>query len=142
MTVLKLPFEMTCYLQTPKLTLSDMYGRWLKLLEVELKRLIRTDFGSQRKFAEMLTKTLERRRPMILNSPLVFSSVYLDPRYRQFLNDNQLKIAKETLYKWHGKIHALKSDPEKSKDSFDEFTKTGNQAAGEISANLSGSCNR
>lgn len=98
MTVLKHPFDTTCYLQTPKLTLSDMYGRWLKLSEVELKRLINTGVGSQAKFSEMLYKSLENRKQMILNHPLVFSSVYLDPRYRHFLSDNQLRIAKETLF--------------------------------------------
>lgn len=63
-TVLKIPFDMTCYLQSPKLTLSDMYGRWLKLSEVELKRLIRTNVGSQPKLSEMLYKSLENRKPM------------------------------------------------------------------------------
>lgn len=145
MTVLKIPFDMTCYLQTPKLTLSDMYGRYLKISEVDLNRLIRTNVGSQPKFAEMLHKSLENRKPMILNHPLVFSSVYLDPRYRHTLSDNQLRMAKETLFKWHGKIHALKSEniePDKTKDSFDEFIKTVNQADYQTSRSFNVSCSQ
>lgn len=126
MNVLKIPFDFTSYLQTPKLSLSDMYGRWLKMEQVELKRLTTNDAGSQSKFARMLSETLQNRKPMVVNTPLVLSAVYLDPRYRGLLSDNQLKISKETLYKWHIKIHAIEHDEsdgsiEISKDSFDEF---------------------
>lgn len=128
MNVLKIPFDFTSYLQTPKLSLSDMYGRWLKMEQVELKRFFRNDASSQSKFAKMLSETLQNRKPMVMNTPLVLSAVYLDPRYRDLLSYNELKISKETLYKWHTKIHAVEHDEsddsiEISKDSFDEFVR-------------------
>lgn len=125
MDVLKVPFEFTSFLQSPNLTLSDMYGKWLKMERVGLDRLKKENTGSKSKFATLLSNTLENRKPMVLNTPLVLSAVYLDPRFRCFLNNNQIKIAKETLFKWHNKIYSLEPNhPEtntgKEKDSFEE----------------------
>lgn len=105
--VLKVPFEFTLFLQSSNLTLSDMYGKWLKMEKVGLDRLKKENIGSKSRFATILSNTLENRKPMVFNTPLVLSAVYLDPLFRCFLDNNQMKMAKETLFKWHNKMYSL-----------------------------------
>lgn len=103
-----------------------MFGRWLRLEQFDIKRLMESNDGSQAKFAKILSETLETRKRMIMNTPLVLSAVYMDPRFRNVLTNNELKIAKETLYKWHVKMQTITTKvPETSvsqpKDSFEEY---------------------
>lgn len=127
LNVLEIPFHFTTFLQKADITLSDVFGRWLRMEKIELKKMIEGD-GCESKFSKILSDKLENRKSMIINTPLVLSSVYLDPRYRSELSNNQVKIAKETIYRWYIKIHNLETstttesfDNYVQKDSFEEY---------------------
>lgn len=106
MLVLKIPFDFTIYMQTSTITLSDTFGRWLQMEKVDLRRIIEGS-GPKSNFANILLQKLQQRKSMIMNTPFLLASVYLDPRYRSELTDLEIKLAKETLYTWYIKIHTL-----------------------------------
>lgn len=64
MDVLKVAYDITIFLQSPKLTLSDLYGRWLRMTKIDLKRHIDAG-GLKSKFAKILFDALESRKPVI-----------------------------------------------------------------------------
>lgn len=100
--ILNIPYKATIALQKQNLTLSDAFGIWLKIkLHLDsavIKRLCATNLVNS------LINALNFRQQTIINNPAMLGAIYLDPRYRtQILNDESIKqVAVQTLSNlWH-----------------------------------------
>lgn len=95
--VLGIPYKATVALQSRSLTLSDVFGIWLEM-ELHLKACC-----SQKKFKTDLPKqllsTASERKDVIYNNPFMSSSIFLDPRFRNQIVRDEIKMqkAKTTL---------------------------------------------
>lgn len=93
-TILQIPYKATIALQKHDLTLSDSFGIWLKM-EIHLnsgtvKRLSRTNFGS------CLIHSLNQRKQCIFNNPAMLCAIYLDPRYRGEISNDENLVGQAT----------------------------------------------
>lgn len=88
-TVLQVPYKGTIALQRRTLTLSDAYGIWEKmsiwLNSAEIQKICRTNFR------QCLIDSLNRRKAIIHNSPIMWCALLLDPRYRQQILRDEAK---------------------------------------------------
>lgn len=87
---LKLVAEKMVKIQTADLTLSDAYGHWIELRE-HLKCNERTPFVST------LLESMETRGSPLLNTTLMVSTVFLDPRFQILLSEEEKFRAKRFL---------------------------------------------
>lgn len=87
-------YEITIKLQKATCTLSDFYGFWLwsqlKLSKFEVN-LNRTNLPKK------LLAALEEKKKDLLQNRAMLCAVYLDPRYKSDLTDNQVALVKITL---------------------------------------------
>lgn len=119
-SLLQIPFNATIDFQKKKLTLSDVYGRWLGMqlhLEACLKR---SSFKTG--LTQHLLDALKSRNIVIFNNPLVSCALYLDPRYHKRLYDYPEKLvqAKNNMIKIWRRLIALQnidSQPQTRSDS-------------------------
>lgn len=105
--VLRILYETTIAFQKQKLTLSDVYGRWITT-QLHLKKC------SERKsyktgFAQCLYDALERRKETIFDNPLMYAAIFLDPRFNTEIIKHELKFerSKATLMKIWRRINVL-----------------------------------
>lgn len=87
---LKLVAEKMVKMQMADLTLSDAYGHWIDLRE-HLKCIERTPFVST------LLESMETRGSPLLNTTLMVTAVFLDPRFQLLLSDEEKFRAKRFL---------------------------------------------
>lgn len=109
MTILK-PFAIvTKKLQSPTVTLSDFYGLWLNL-KLKMERLrTNNDFASQ------LFSGMEKWNARLVESPIMFAALCLDPRYNIVLDEAQRNIAIDLLvsiYRRYESRNAVQSSQE------------------------------
>lgn len=92
--VLKVLYEITIKLQRATCTLSDFYGFWLwaqlKLTKLEVNSNITN-------LPKKLLASPEERKKDLLQNRAMLCAVYLDPRYKSDLTDNQVALVKITL---------------------------------------------
>lgn len=119
--MLEIPFEATNAIQKASYTLSDFFACWLKI-EYKLNKLI-ANGNLVTDLAPMLSKKLAERKKDLFSYPTMLSAVYLDPRVRAELTNNELMLAKYKLEELHNKIQEFKNQ---------------NQQSGEACAELSG----
>lgn len=88
--ILQIPYKATIALQKHDLTLSDAFGIWLQikihLQSPSIKRLTQTKLG------DCLLNALYERQQTILNNPAMLSAIYLDPRFRREIMQNEQKV--------------------------------------------------
>lgn len=100
--VLGIPLRATVLLQKQDLTLSDVFGTWLKM-KVHLQACInRGTFKTG--LPQQLLNCLNNRNHHIFNNDFMSSAILLDPRYRQFILNDEALVgkAKRTLIQlWH-----------------------------------------
>lgn len=95
--VLSVLYQTTVQLQARGLTLSDVYGIWIKmklhLQFCEKKKKYKT------KLATYLLAAMTERKNAIFKNPLMSAAIYLDPRYRMQIINNEIEVNKiiETL---------------------------------------------
>lgn len=126
MEVLKLPYDVTMGIQHSAYTLSDFYGDWMQMTR-KLEKMTQLD-GSTKDFARILLDQTKKRESSVMNSSAMLSAVYLDPRYKFFLNESEVRIAKITLTELHTRVSEAKllfsqSQPKEQaadEDSFEE----------------------
>lgn len=97
--LLRILYEMTVAFQCQKLTLSDVYGRWLTT-QLHLKRC--TEKKSYRTgLAQHLHDTLEERKRMIFENPFMYAAICLDPRFQIEItkDESKMKKAKDIMLK-------------------------------------------
>lgn len=82
------------YLQTENLTMSDAYGVWIET-EGRLKAMSNSPTAVQ-----MLKRLTSRRDEFfIVNNNVMYSAMFLDPRFQLMLNENQKKeVFKHLIY--------------------------------------------
>lgn len=85
--ILRISYQATIALQKRDLTLSDTYGIWLEM-KLHLKKIIEVKATNVGLDVMMLEK-LESRYNDIFYHPAMKAAIFLDPRYRQSLTQNQ-----------------------------------------------------
>lgn len=97
--VLRILYNTTLAFQNEKLTLSDVYGRWvttqLHLKQCSGKKSYKTGLANK------LYESLEERKDSIFNNPLMFAAIFLDPRFQRTItcSDSKFEKAKSCLTK-------------------------------------------
>lgn len=107
LNVFKVPYVVTNALQTPTITLSNFNFFWLKiehkLVSQSTKQHLLTDFGV------LLLEKLRLRKKSLLKNAAMMSAVFLDPRVRLDLNEDEIFIAKNALEKLYRKVKSMKA---------------------------------
>lgn len=106
--LLQIPFNATIAFQNQKLTLSDVYGRWLGM-QLHFEACLKKSSFKTR-LAEHLLKALKTRNAVIFNNPLMSCALYLDPRFQRQLLHYPEKIdeAKDNMMKIWRRLIVLK----------------------------------
>lgn len=87
--ILKFPYVVTKRLQETSLTPGIFYKEWRNLTY----KLGQT--GGM--FAESIKFSMERREKTLMNNDVLLSAIFVDPKYRILLNEEQLQRAREAL---------------------------------------------
>lgn len=95
--LLEIPLRAIVAIQRQDLTLSDVFGIWMKM-KIHLQACINRGIfktGISRK----LFDSLEARKKFIFNNRFMGAALFLDPRYRRFLINDAIEFekAKQTL---------------------------------------------
>lgn len=109
--VLKSAYLATTALQKSDVTLTDFFG-CVKILEIKLKQQI-TKVNRKTNLAEHLLSAINARMQKLINTPLMISALYLDPRYNCELKNDPSKIlmAKLTLLKIMERLKKITTPP-------------------------------
>lgn len=102
--VLKIPYDLTIALQNQNCTMSDFFGHWLRC-ELRLKNC-----SSVTNLPMDLLNALEERKTALFSNSALICAVFLDPRFRSQLSDDQIKVAKETVIDTLDKIVKLQEE--------------------------------
>lgn len=96
--VLHVPYLTTMMLQNKDFTLSDFFG-CVKIIEMKLRQIIEKNSPSYTNFAENLLQKIAERKNMMLGNRLMLCALYLDPRYKCEIdqNDDKMRLVKQTL---------------------------------------------
>lgn len=90
--ILQILYEATNASQKPDLTLSDFYGCWLHCtLQLQQFREIKCNL------ANALVSAMNKRRPALFENIMMISAIFLDPRFKSELTEEQYEKAKEHL---------------------------------------------
>lgn len=110
--VLKVPFNVTIAFQNQRLTLSDVYGRWLGA-QLHLD-MLRKKKSMKTKLAEHLYNFLDKRKTVIFENPCMASALYLDPRFHSVIIEcpEKTELAKNNLLNIWRRIIVLESNSE------------------------------
>lgn len=98
--VLYEPYRLTLIVQGDNCTLSDFYGSW-----IQAKRKLEQ---IRHEMAECLVKTMKEREAHLFNHNVMLSAVYLDPRYKFLLNDDERTRAVKHLCELYLRIQKIK----------------------------------
>ena len=94
--LLKLPYNVTIYLQKSDITAGQFYKEWCKL-KVDLEK-----FGEM---GQYFIDSMIQRQSKFLKNTLFLAAVYIDSRYRILLSDDEIKLAKaEITFQFKRKI--------------------------------------
>lgn len=103
--VLQIPLRATISLQRQDLTLSDVFGIWMKIkihLQACSERMMfKTNLTQQ------LLNSLNNKKRYVFNNQFMSSALFLDPRYRQFIMNDAVLVekAKQTLFRLWQRIN-------------------------------------
>lgn len=108
--LLQIPFNATIAFQNQKLTLSDVYGRWLGM-QLHLEACSKKS-SFKTGFAIHLLNALKNRNTAIFSNPLMSCALFLDPRFQRKLHDYPEKIeqAKNNMIKIWRRLIVLQND--------------------------------
>lgn len=94
--VLKIPYDATISLQNPRLILSDVFGIWQRM-EIRLKACaIRPAYKTR--LAKDLLQTMKEKGRCLFDNPEMESCIFLDPRFRNEVLKNPVKVENATSY--------------------------------------------
>lgn len=134
--VLQIPYDVTMALQNSAFTLSDFFLSWVKM-NLKLNNVIQCkDFKTN--FAQTFRQFLNQRKQILLDHPLMLCAIYMDPRVRfELKEENLLTIAKLKLADLYERVQQFKKDMAReledqladedepvTVDLFDEYVKT------------------
>lgn len=105
--VLDIPYRATLEFQNQKLTLSDVYGRWISM-QLHLNAYI-SKSSYKTGLAECLYNALQKRKEVIFTNPLMSCALFLDPRFHIVVarDQNKMHEARENLLKIWRRMHVL-----------------------------------
>lgn len=100
--ILSIPYKASLALQKQQLTLSDVFGIWLKM-ELHLNACTNNE-NFQTGLAGNLLDAINARKKRLFDTPMMSAALYLDPRYRnQIINDepkmNEAKLQLITIWR-------------------------------------------
>lgn len=115
--ILKIPYEVTIAFQSKKLTLSDVFGRWLGM-QLYFQACIDKK-KSKTGLAKHLLDASKIRGVNLFKNPLMSCALYLDPRFRTEIIDCDEKNeeAKRNLLRIWRRLVALREAPQQSETS-------------------------
>lgn len=107
--LLQIPYNETIAFQNKKLTLSDVFGRWLGMelhLEACTKKRLRTNL------AKYLYEATKNRKQKIFNNPLMSCALFMDPRFHIEILKYPEKVeqAKQNMLTIWRRLHILNSN--------------------------------
>lgn len=105
MACLKPVYQATVVMQQQDFKLSDFYASWI-YMDVKLRKCIKKHNTTS--LAENLLKMLDKRKPQLLDNPVLISSLALDPRFSSELDEDRIQIAVTTLAGLWAKLQLLK----------------------------------
>lgn len=109
---LSIPYNATISLQKRSLTLSDVFGIWLKMT-LHLEACVKKGYN-ETELAQHLLDTMNERKEEIMNNPMMLSAIFLDPRFRIQITRDESKVqqAKNNLMNiWRRLLTLEKSEP-------------------------------
>lgn len=122
---MRIPCEVTTAVESPILTLSDLFGALLRM-ELKLKKFTQNQ-NPKTDLARILLEKFYARRINLIENPAMKCAVYLDPRYNYELSSFETKIAKYTLenlhLKWKQRVESNDVSNSSKDDSFEEYQK-------------------
>lgn len=109
---MSIPYKATVDLQKKELTLSDVYGIWLKS-QLHLDACIKLKKNYKTDLAKHLLNAINERKETVFKNPLMTAALFLDPRFRrQVLRDvNKTEEAMQTLKNIWRRLIALNDAP-------------------------------
>lgn len=109
--VLNVPYLATKMLQKADFTLSDFFG-CLKVIKMQLNKIIAEPERKYTRLVENLLHTISQRESKLVDHPLMICALYLDPRYKCEVENNQekVKLAKLTLEKLWERVQLVKNE--------------------------------
>lgn len=112
-----IPYKATVALQKNDITLSDVYGIWLKM-EIHLKHCM-TKKTFKTKLAICMNDTVKERKKTIFESTLMQCAIFLDPRFRKEITNDPQKVAlvKQNLIQIWNKVNFTQTQAETSNNS-------------------------
>lgn len=90
--ILKLPYVATLRMQKEKYVPADFYGDWINL-KLQLEKMPHVVV------ARNLLKNMIKRENGLINAPCVLASVFIDPKFKILLSDQQAAVAIDHLTK-------------------------------------------
>lgn len=107
--VLAIPYRATIAMQSKDLTLSDLFGVWLKM-ELSLRHYSNKT-SLQTNLSKRLLDAMCSRKENIFSNPFMASAIYLDPRFRSqiIFNEEKVNEAKNTLINLWRRMHVIGS---------------------------------
>lgn len=96
MKILKVLYDVTVKLQTANYTLSDFYGDWL-LMELKLRKYGEEVSPTSANLCEKLLESLEHRKADLITNRAMLCAIFLDPRLKHKLQDEEIEIVKLLL---------------------------------------------
>lgn len=108
--VLEVFDTVTVALQKRGTTLSDFYGFWL-IIEHKLKQMLLQVHKTN--LAKYLLEAMQKRQPDLFETPVMTTAIFLDPRYRHTILNDERKVrqAKLTICNVWEKIKHNKPKP-------------------------------
>lgn len=104
---MRIPYQATIALQKRDLTLSDTYGIWLEM-KLHLEKII-TAKATNVGLDVMMLEKFESRYNDIFDHPAMKAAIFLDPRYRQGLNQDDIIAAKEFIIQTQQRLNFFKN---------------------------------
>lgn len=107
--ILIVPFKATIELQKRNLILSDVFGIWLKM-KLHLQAILSAKKNYKTDLATHLLQALDKRKTTIFSNPFMSCSMFLDPRYRNQITNDEIKVneAKALLENIYRRLKAMK----------------------------------
>lgn len=89
--VLSIPYKATIELQKQNLTLSDVFGIWLKA-QLHLNACVNLKKNYKTDLAKHLLSAMNERKETVFKNPLMAAALFLDPRFRRQITQNEEKM--------------------------------------------------
>lgn len=115
--IFRIPYKATVALQKYDITMSDVYGIWLKM-EIHLKHCM-TKKKFKTKLAICLNDTVNERKKTIFENTLMECAIFLDPRFRKEITNDLQKVArvKQNLIQMWNKVNSTQIQADSSNNS-------------------------